>query len=278
MEKLKEMLPSNPFFIPAERANKILAKSGLTMEELLLALIPIAKPFAVTPISGYHVGEAALGESGNIYLGMNIEFPLPLNFAVHGEQSLVVNARRHGEKRFKMMALPAAPCGHCRQFLNEMDGSEQLLILTPDSPPMTLSSLLPEAFGPKDLGLKGNLLAQPTEYPCFSHESPLVREALKAALSSYAPYSESRSGVAIQIIKGKIYAGPYLENVAFNPSLSPLQVALVPFLMNQHDYEEISKVVLVEKGTSKISQEAVTRALLMKIAPKAHFQLEHREF
>ncbi len=279
MKKLEEMIPSNPFFISAEEVNEILAISGLKMEELLVQLIPIAKTFARPPVSGYHVGGAALGKSGNIYLGVNLEFlDLPLNAAVHGEQFLIANARNHGETEIIAIALSAAPCGHCRQFLTEIDERGQLQILMPNTPPKTLTALLPEAFGPKDLGLKANLLALPTEYPCFIQEYSLVVEGLKAAFASYAPYSQSRSGIAIQTRDGKIYSGSYLENAAFNPSLSPLQTALVALVSDLRSYEEINEVVLVEQKTGKISQEMPTRALLRQVAPSAHFRLEKRDF
>ncbi|HSW73430.1 MAG TPA: hypothetical protein VLG44_08515, partial [Chlamydiales bacterium] len=155
MIELNNLLPSNPFVIPADEVKKILQITGLQIEELLVQLIPIAKSFARPPISNFQVGEAALGKSGNIYLGVNIEFlDLPLNAAIHGEQFLIANARNCGETEILIMALPAAPCGHCRQFLNDIDETEQLKILIPNVPPKSLCSLLPEPFGPKDFGLK----------------------------------------------------------------------------------------------------------------------------
>jgi cytidine deaminase len=278
MIELKNILPMNPFFIPAEEVNEILQKTGLQVEELLIQLIPIAKSFARPPISHYQVGEAALGKSGNIYLGVNIEFlGLPLNAAIHGEQFLVTHARQHGETEIVMMALPAAPCGHCRQFLNEIDEEGQLKILIPNLPPKALSSLLPHAFGPKDLHLTAKLLEQPPERSLFSKEPLLIAKAMQAAVASYAPYSQSKSGVAIQTRDGKIYTGSYLENAAFNPSLSPLQTAIVSLVADLREYKDISEVVLVEQVKATISQEIVTRDLLSKLAPKAQFRLEKRD-
>lgn len=276
--KLNEMIPSNPFVILAKQVDEILEASGLDTEELLVQLVPIARSFARPFVSGYQVGAAAIGKSGNIYLGVNLEFPgLPLNATVHGEQFLIANARNHGETEIVALAVSAAPCGHCRQFLHEIDDNGQLQILLPNTPSKTLSSLLPESFGPKDLGLAANFLAQPTEYPPFTQESPLVAKALKAAFASYAPYSHSRSGVAIRTIDGKIYTGSYLENAAFNPSLSPLQTAIVALVTDLRSYEEISEVVLVEQSAAKISQESA-RELLNQLAPHAQFYLEKREF
>lgn len=112
---------TNPFVIEKKTVNELTAKYGITVQQLLHELVPFAKRFARPPISLYHVGIAGLGKSGTIYLGVNLEFlGLPLSQAVHGEQFLVANARNHGEKELVMIALSAAPCGHCRQFLYEM--------------------------------------------------------------------------------------------------------------------------------------------------------------
>jgi cytidine deaminase len=241
-----ETLKTNPFVIEKEKVDQILLEEGISVQELLHKLIPIAKPYARPPISNYRVGAAALGKSGNIYLGVNLEFAhFPLNEAVHGEQFLIVNARNHGEKELIAIALSAAPCGHCRQFLNEI--GVDLLILTPGSKERTLSSLLPESFGPQDLGLKGALMDKEDNIPAFEEESPIYAMALQAAHNSYAPYSSSKSGVAIETKDGSIYTGSYLENVAFNPSLSPLQAALVALVIDKIEYNEIKNVVLAEQ-------------------------------
>lgn len=268
---------ANPFVIPAKQVDEMLRTRGIEIEQFLVELIPVARSFARPPVSNYQVGAAALGKSGNVYLGVNLEFlDLPLNETIHGEQFLIVNARNQGETGIVAMALSAAPCGHCRQFLNEI--GENLNILTPNAPPRVLSSLLPEAFGPKDLGVIGNLFDQPNACPLFPHEKPLVEKAMQAAYASYAPYSHSKSGVAIRTRGGKIYSGSYLENAAFNPSLSPLQAALVALVADLGNYEEISEVVLVEKIGAKSSHEVSTKALLKCIAPNAHFKLENRGF
>lgn len=271
------MVLPNPFFIQAEKVQVITQKLDLNIKAFLELLIPVAKSFAQPPISDYKVGIAAIGKSGNVYLGVNLEFPgVPLNEAVHGEQFLITNARNHNEAEIVAMALSAAPCGHCRQFMNEMGHSENLRIMTPHSD-RTLSSLLPEAFGPQDLGLTGNLLT------CLGKRDPgqdtsLIAKALEAALNSYAPYSLSKSGVAIITKDNKIYCGSYLENVAFNPSLSPLQTALIALVADLRDYSEIVEVVLMEQISAKISQEVMSREIIHKIAPKAQFISIKREF
>lgn len=276
---LNQMLPANPFVIPADKVDEILQCTGLEVEELLQKLIPIAKSYARPPISEYKVGVAALGKSGAIYLGVNLEFlGTPLNCCIHGEQFLVTHARNYGESELVAIALSAAPCGHCRQFLNEIGGNSSLVILTPHSPQTTLAELLPADFGPRDLGLEGNLLSVADQCPIVFHASKIIARAIEAANASYAPYSKAKSGVAIRTSDGKIYIGSHLENAAFNPSISPLQAALVALIADQRDYSEIQEVALYEQADAKISHEGVTREILANIAPDAKVIVEKQGF
>ena len=101
----------------------------------------------------------------------------------------------------------------------------------------------------------------------------LTTAALDAARRSYAPYSKAHSGVAIRTPSGRIYKGAYIENVAFNPSLSPLQTALAALIVAGETYSAISQLVLVEIEGSAISQKSVTEAALSAIAPEAKLQV-----
>lgn len=277
-DSLRDIISPHPFVIPVDRVEEITKRYELKTEKLLQLLIPIAQSYARPPISNYKVGAAALGKSGNIYLGVNLEFlGIPLNEAIHSEQFVITNARNHGETGIVAIALSAAPCGHCRQFLNEMAGSENLRILTPFSDQLFLSALLPHSFGPNDLGLVGNLLAILKEDFSFVNEDSLTVKAVEAAYASYAPYTESKSGIAIQIQDGSVYSGSYLENVAFNPSISPLQAALILLVADRKEYHEINKAVLVEKQSAKISQEIMSREILKKLAPHAVFTVKKME-
>lgn len=305
---LKDLLPENLFVIPASKVEEIKEKLGMTTEELLQALVPVAREKARPPISNYLVGAAGLGKSGNIYLGVNLEFPgFPLNQTVHGEQFVTANALNNGETGLTAIAVSAAPCGHCRQFLNELATNKELMVLVPKEPPTPLTELLPKSFGPQDLGVESALLA-PHEnkvglkpvpraivpahegvlgmaemafaraYPeslSRDDEALMIREALEAAKRSYAPYSQEPSGVAIQTKDGKVYSGSYIENAAYNPSLSPLQGALVALVTDGKNYGEISKVLLLEKERPKVSQEEITRELVRRLSPAASFEVMH---
>src|SRR5258707_15226453 len=110
-------------------------------------------------------------------------------------------------------------------------GDAQILIA--GKAPVRLDALLPSAFGPKDLGFKEGALPGREVNLVRPKGNPddLILGALEAARKSYAPYSKSHSGIAIGVESGRIYKGAYIENVAFNPSLSPLQTAIAALIV-----------------------------------------------
>lgn len=276
--KLRTILSSPGFSgqIPAAAVHDLLASEKKSVAALMLALLPLARTFSHPPISNYHVGAVAQGMSGSLYLGFNIEFPgHALGFAVHGEQSALSSAYMHSEAGVSAIALTAAPCGHCRQFMNELAPDGQIEILVDQAAPTRLSALLPLAFGPKDLGRKDG--AFPVRHTNLTFVTPsanvaerrvdaLFQSALDAARTAYAPYTESPSGAAIATRSGRIYKGSYIENVAFNPSLSPLQTALVQLISAGEDYSAISRVAVAEIKGAKISQKTATEAVLSAVA------------
>lgn len=248
----------------------------------MLALLPLARTFSRPPISNYHVGAVTEAASGSLYLGFNIEFPgHALGFAVHGEQSALSSAYMHDEAGVSAIAVTAAPCGHCRQFMNELSPDGQIEIFVDKAAPTRLSALLPLAFGPKDLGRKDGTfpVKQTNLVPATSANASasqrldtLQQSALDAARNAYAPYTGSHSGAAIATRSGRIYKGSYIENVAFNPSLSPLQTALVQLIVAGEDYTVISRVALAEIKGAKISQKTATEAVLSAIAPSVRVE------
>lgn len=144
-------------------------------------------------------------------------------------------------------------------------------ILIPDSSPTHLSVLLPKPFGPETLKISDRLL-KPTSPFRSSHEDPLIAKAIEAAHASYAPHSLSPSGVSLKTKQGKIYTGSYLENAAYNPSLPPLQAALVSLIVDGGDYQDLTQAVLVEKSDKKISHRGSAQDLLSTIAADAKFE------
>lgn len=243
-------------YLSAEKVKTLCEQFNLSPIDFALACLPIAACYSKAPVSEFYVGAIAIGESGNFYFGANQEFlGVAIGQTVHAEQSALMHAWQMGEKRITDVVVNYTPCGHCRQFMNELNSAQTLRIHLPHSQNNALHSYLPDAFGPCDLNITHCL---------FDGESATIttadlsEAAIQAARSSYAPYSGLQSAVALQAGE-RIITGRYAENAAFNPSMLPLQNAL-NFYRLQGEIGEISRVVLAE-NKAKISTREMTEAL-----------------
>jgi cytidine deaminase len=238
----------------------------------MLELLAQAQSYARPVLSNFRVGAVVRGTSGALYPGGNLEFRgQSLGQTVHAEQAALSNAFMHDEPGIEAIAVTAAPCGHCRQFLYEFAERREIEILLPEGPPIGLTALLPHPFGPGELNVTQGPLSR-TKIAAEDLGS-VAQAARYAAANAYAPYSHSPSGVAIRSRRGNVYRGSYIENAAFNPSLPPLQVALVAMAIANEDFSEIAEVVLAEAVNNSISQLTATKSLLAAIAPRAEFRL-----
>jgi len=232
------------------------------MSQMLRDLVPLAQTYSHAPISNFNVGAVALGASGSIYLGANIEFVgQTLSQTVHGEQCVITNAWSHGETHLTQLAISAAPCGHCRQFINELSHAKDLEVLLPQQPAIRFEKLLPLSFGPSDLGVSDRLMSSSPNEITINPTDTLVQKAISAAQLSYSPYSNSPSGIAIETANAT-YTGSYAENCAYNPSLAPLQGALINLRLAGEKFESIERVVLVEKTKANVSQHHINQRML----------------
>jgi len=262
--------------IAADDAKYLADTEGTTIDTLMVRLLPLGRTYSRPPLSNFHVGAVVRGSSSSLYFGANIEFPgHSLGLSVHAEQAAISNAYMHDDSGIAAIAVTAAPCGHCRQFMDELEPEGEIQVLVGTNPAARLSSLLPAAFGPKDLGLKhGAFPVTPVELTLPQGASDdLTTAALAAARKAYAPYSKAYSGIAIGTKAGRIYKGSYIENAAFNPSLSPFQVALVALILAGENASAISTVALVEVEGAVISQKSATDAALSAVAPAAKLRL-----
>ncbi|KAK1437600.1 hypothetical protein QVD17_03394 [Tagetes erecta] len=157
---------SRKYIIEAKEAETMAKSKNLTLPQLLPSLIKTAKNLARPPISNFAVGVVGLVSDGRIFLGANIEFTgLPLHHTIHGEQFLITNvAANAAGSKLLYIAVSAAPCGHCRQFFQELRGISETQIVITDQPLENpaykpFSSILPHAFGPYDL---------------LDHDAPLI--------------------------------------------------------------------------------------------------------
>ena len=113
---------------------------------------------AYAPYSEFRVGSAVLGRTGKVYSGCNVE-NASYGLCNCAERSAIFAAISAGERTIRAVAvytptpLPTAPCGACRQVINEF-GPDALVICLCDGKSRIetrLSALLPAAFGPGDL-------------------------------------------------------------------------------------------------------------------------------
>jgi len=272
------LLTDRPDFrgrIAAADVERLQKTEGKTVEQIMLDLLPFARGFSRPPISDFHVGAVVRGTNGDLFVGANIEIPgQVLGCCVHAEQAASSQAFMSGATGIEAIAVGGAPCGHCRQFLNEMAPDGSIRVIVPGREPMRLGSLLPYAFGPSALGFNRGALPVESVRIALNGTAadPLTGAALSAACHSYAPYSKAHSGVAVRLTNGDIHSGAYIENVAFNPSLSPLQVALVSVLVSRQEFHQIEEVVLVELDVTAISQAPMTEAVLRSVCPKARLR------
>lgn len=242
--------------------------SGLDESQLKLALLPLAASFSYTPISKFNVGAIVTGKSGKLYFGANMEFTgAQLGQTVHAEQSAISHAWIKGETAITNITINYSPCGHCRQFMNELDCASEFNIQLPDHAPQPLHYYLPDSFGPKDLNVTEGLMHPTSHGYSLDQQHPLLQRAVDAANMSHAPYTGDHSGIAIELANGKVFIGSYAENAAFNPSLPPLQVALSQVLIHGFQFSDIQSVALVEASGGAISHLADTQATLDVIDP-----------
>ena len=123
-----------------------------------------ALPFAYAPYSHFKVGASLLTEDGEVYTGCNIENAAfgPGNCA---ERTAIFKAVSEGKREFAAIAICGGkdgeaedycpPCGVCRQVMREFCGPSFRVLLvkgTGERREFTLAELLPESFGPDNLG------------------------------------------------------------------------------------------------------------------------------
>lgn len=195
--------------------------------ELAHALLPLASTFSIAPVSSFNVGSVAVGASGALYLGTNLEFVgTPLSGTLHAEQSAVLNARGHGETSLTALAISEAPCGFCRQFLAELSEVNQLSIMVKNTH-TDLNQLLPMQFGDaRQRGqglLDSSALTLKTNTPNGDEHSRL---AIESARHSYTPYTQAPEGFVVECANGKQFTGSTTESIAFNPSVPAVLCAL----------------------------------------------------
>jgi cytidine deaminase len=251
---------SESWCITADEARHVTANEALER----------ARALSRPAISGYRVGAAAVGVSGRVWLGANFEFPgSPTSFSIHAEQCAVMAAWRGGEERIVNIAVTAPPCGHCRQFLCEIDGGADIRVLVAGSAPgamPTVGDLLPGNFGPRDLGFEAGFMAPGAPSPAAIPDGLGVAAlAEAAAATSWAPYTGSRAAVAVETDDGRTLFGVYVENAAFNPVVHPVMDLAVEAVRRGVDLRSVRRCVLAAARDGRIDHVAQAAAMLLAV-------------
>jgi len=111
------------------------------------------------PYSGVRVGAAGLVDDGRVVHGCNVE-NASYGLGLCAECSLVSDLHGTGGGRLLAVSIVAGdgrtlpPCGRCRQLLYEAGGEDLLVDHDGGHGPVTLGSLLPDAFGPDDVAAR----------------------------------------------------------------------------------------------------------------------------
>jgi cytidine deaminase len=132
--------------------------SGAVDWDALRAAARSALAHAYAPYSRFPVGAAGLVDDGRVVTGCNVE-NASYGVGLCAECGLVSALHASGGGRLVAISVvgadgrPLMPCGRCRQVLWEHGGPEALLELERGVVP--LREVLPDAFGPEELGLHG---------------------------------------------------------------------------------------------------------------------------
>lgn len=264
--------------LPASEAARLVAQFALRdVRELMVLLLDSAKHYAKPPISNFLVGAVGLeAETGNLVLGGNVEFPRThLGLTLHGEGFVFARAFSRGTTISVIAIGEAHPCAHCRQFIAEFAASRDLQLIDPLGHTLTTQQLYPWPFDPDYLGETGavpSLRSWPDLVLSRDDIEPDTAQALKAAgAKAHAPYSRCPGAVVIKLTDGNMVTGSSVENVAFNPTLQPLQAALIDLLAHGYSYDDIAHVTLGTVLRGAVDYSGTTAHLLDAINEHAGF-------
>ena len=149
-----------------ERTQAVITPDDLTKEQIrelgVKALAGLKNSYA--PYSHFHVSAVLLCADGKAYTGNNIE-NAAYTPSVCAERCAFFKAVSEGERDFTAIALCGglngivkdycAPCGVCRQVMREFCRPDFKIIMVKSEEEWkeyTLEQLLPEGFGPENLG------------------------------------------------------------------------------------------------------------------------------
>lgn len=270
---------NNGRVVAAALANGLVAEFGLgSIRDLMCLLLDVAKDIASPGISDFHVGAVGLEtETGNLILGGNVEFPgTHLGFTLHGEGFVLTRAMSRGTNISVIAIGEAHPCAHCRQCLAEYAASDRLELIDPLGHTLTLAQLYPWPFDPDYLGESGAVPGRelwPELRFAEADQSPAASALLAAGRRSHSPYSKCPGAVLLHLMDGATIVAAAVESVAFNPTIHPVQAAMVDLLAHGYRYADIAGAMLGTVRGGDVDYAVSTAELLSRIAPEASLKI-----
>jgi cytidine deaminase len=261
--------------VSAEVVGRICAAHGITVEQLMLLSLRVAELYSHPEVSSFTVGAIGLeAETGNLVLGGNLEFTRAhIGTTVHGEGFVFTRAFTRGTSIKTIAIGEAHPCAHCRQYLSEFAATANLTLIDPLGHRLTMAQLYPWPFDPKYLGETG-IIAGAVPYPALELEpfGNLVGTATAACLTeygrrSYTPYGKSPAALVLTLSDGNLVGGSAIESVAFNPTISPLQSAMIHLVAHGYSGGDIKAAVIATVDGARVDYILPTVDALAAIAP-----------
>lgn len=189
---------------------------------------------------------------------------------MHGEGFVFTRAFSRGTTISTIAIGEAHPCAHCRQYLSEFAATRHLTLIDPLGHRLTMAQLYPWPFDPDYLGETGAVPGKTLW--SLTCDDPLLRETGERA---HTPYSRCPGAIVLTLADGNRLRGAAIESVAFNPTMGPLQAALIDLLAHGRRYDEIVAARLGTVHGGAVDYERSVRELLHAIAPNAQLEVIH---
>lgn len=259
--------------LPRADADAICTAHGLSVEELMLLARGVAESYAQPPISNFFVG--AVGheaETGNLIFGGNLEFVGGhIGNTVHGEGFVFTRAFSRDTSVDTICLGEAHPCAHCRQYLSEFAATGRLRLIDPLGHRLSMGELYPWPFDPGYLGESGivaGVARQPDLALAANDLAPAEAEELtRLGRRAYVPYGKSPAAIVLTLKDGTVIGGAAIESVSFNPTMSPLQAAMIDLLAHGYAAADIAAASIGARPGAVVDYVRHARDLLAAIAP-----------
>jgi cytidine deaminase len=245
---------------------------GLTAEELMLLARATAVSFAQPPISNFLVGVVGLErETGNLIFGGNLEFVgAHIGNTVHGEGFVFSRAFSRGTSVETICLGEAHPCAHCRQYMSEFAATADLTLIDTLGHRLRMAELYPWPFDPGYLGERG-IVAGEVRQPGLSlagNNLParIATRLIDLGRHAYVPYSKTPAAIVLQLVDGTLIGGAAIESVSFNPTMSPLQAAMIDLFAHGYVASDITGAVMATRA-GQVDYFQHARDLLSVVTP-----------